>query len=61
VGNTDQKYIVLYSIKDGTEMVRTIDIVTGELKGFAINGGNWSNEDEIYDFLTIRMASGDEF
>ena len=61
VGNTDQKYIVLYGIKNGTEMVRTIDIVTGELKGFAINGGNWSNEDEIYDFLTIEMASGNEF
>lgn len=61
VGNTSQKYIVLYGIKDGTEMVRTINIITGELKGFAINGGNWSNEDEIYDFLTIGVASGNEF
>ena len=42
-------------------MVRTINIITGELKGFAINGGNWSNEDEIYDFLTIGVASGNEF
>lgn len=43
VDNKDNKHIVYFVDSDqGSYTIRTIDITTGELDGFVIDGGEWS-------------------
>ena len=61
MANTNQKYVILYGIVNGVETIHTIDIATGELNGFIINGGNWSNPNDPYDILDLSFATGNTF